>query len=253
MRLENTTAIVTGGASGLGRAAAGALAGAGAKVAILDFNAELAAKAAAEIGGLAVEVDVADEASVEAGVAQATKELGAARVVVNCAGIGSAARIVGREGKLSTELFARVIAVNLVGTYYVMSHAVRDMVALEPLEDGQRGVVVNTASAAYQDGQLGQAAYASSKGGVASLCLPAARELAQHGVRVCAIAPGLFDTPMMEGLPAETVAGITANVPFPHRLGRPEEFGALARHIVENDYLNGEVVRLDGATRLPPR
>lgn len=253
MNLEGMTVIVTGGGSGLGEATARVLAGAGAKISILDFEINKATKVANDIGGVAIKVDVGDAAQVEAAVAKTSTQLGAARAVINCAGIGVAARIVGRENKLSIDMFEKVIRVNLIGSYNVMSHALRDMMALEPLEDGARGVIINTASAAYQDGQLGQAAYAASKGGIASMCLPAARELAQHGVRVCAIAPGLFNTPMMESLPEETTNAIVSNIPYPRRLGAPSEFGALAKHIVENNYLNGEVIRIDGATRLPPR
>ncbi len=177
----------------------------------------------------------------------------APRIVVSCAGIANAARIVGREGKLSIDTFERVIRVNLIGTYVVMSHCARTMAALPLTDTGERGVIVNTASAAYQDGQFGQAAYAASKGGVASMCLPAARELAQSAIRVMAIAPGLFHTPMMEALPEETTAKIVANIPFPARLGHPEEFALMVAQIAENPYLNGEVIRLDAATRLPPR
>jgi len=254
MEINGQTTIVTGGGSGLGAATARHLASKGARVAIFDFDEVRGAEVAGEIGGRFVKVDVGDAAMVEAGVAATIAHFGTApRIVVNCAGIGSAARIVGREGKLSIDLFERVIRVNLIGSYNVMSHAARAMQGLDPLADGERGVIVNTASAAYEDGQLGQAAYAASKGGIASMCLPAARELAQTGIRVMAIAPGLFHTPMMEGLPPETTAKIAANVPFPARLGRPEEFGRMVGEIVEIAYLNGTVIRLDGAVRLPPR
>jgi NAD(P)-dependent dehydrogenase (short-subunit alcohol dehydrogenase family) len=173
--------------------------------------------------------------------------------VVNCAGIGLAARIVGREGKLSVDLFERVIRVNLIGTYNVMSYAAQAMMELPPLETTERGVIVNTSSAAWEDGQIGQSAYAASKGAIAAMCLPAAREFARAGIRVMAVAPGLFHTPMMEGLPPETTEAITANIPFPARLGDPAEFGLMVGQIVENPYLNGTVIRLDGAVRLPPR
>lgn len=253
MRIDGQTALVTGGASGLGAATARLLAEAGADVTILDFDGEKAAEVAAEIGGYSQGVDVTDEGAVAAGVSSAMARFGQApRIVVNCAGIGHAARIVNREGEVSTGLFKRVIAVNLIGTFNVMAYAAQAMMQLEPI-DGERGVIINTASAAYEDGQLGQTAYAASKGGIAAMCLPAARELARPGIRVCAIAPGLFHTPMMEGLPEETVAGIVANVPHPNRLGDPAEFARLARHIVENAYLNGTVIRVDGAVRLPPR
>ena len=249
MRIDGQTALVAGGGSGLGAATARRLARMGATVAVLDFAEDRARAVAEEIGGTAHPCDVSDEASVAAAVEAA----GPARIVVNCAGIADAARIVNRRGEVATELFRRVIGVNLIGTYHVTAHAVRLMAGLEPLAGGERGVVVNTASAAYQDGQVGQSAYAASKGAVAAMCLPLARELAGQGVRVCAVAPGLFATPMMEGLPPETVEGIVANVPFPARLGDPDEFALMVAQIVENPYLNGETIRLDAATRLPPR
>jgi NAD(P)-dependent dehydrogenase (short-subunit alcohol dehydrogenase family) len=172
---------------------------------------------------------------------------------VSCAGVGAAARIVGREGKTSFDVFQRTLSVNLFGTYNVMTHAARRMMETEPLEGGERGVIINTSSVAWQDGQLGQAAYAASKGAIASMCLPAAREFSQAGIRVAAIAPGLFHTPMMEGLPEEVVAQITADIPFPARLGDPGEYALLAEQIITNPYLNGTTIRLDGAMRLPPR
>lgn len=254
MLISGQGALVTGGASGLGRATARRLATLGANVAVLDYNEAGARAVADEIGGVGIQTDVSDAASVETGVARAADLLGAApRIVVNCAGVGLAARIVGREGKLSLDLFERTIRVNLFGTYTVMSHAARLMIGLDPLEGGERGVIVNTASVAWEDGQLGQAAYAASKGAIASLCLPAAREFAQHGIRVVAVAPGLFETPMMEGLPPEVAEKITANIPFPPRLGKPEEFALLAEQVVANPFLNGTTIRLDGAVRLPPR
>ncbi len=255
MDISGNVALVTGGGSGLGAATVRHLAGLGAKVAVLDYNAEAAEAVAAEVGGAACPADVSNEAAVQAAVEKAAADLGEApRIAINCAGLGLAARIVGREGKLSTDLFEKVMKVNLFGTYYVMSHTARLMQDLPAVhEDGERGVIVNTASAAYQDGQLGQAAYAASKGGVASMCLPAAREFAKTGIRVNAIAPGLFNTPMMESLPEETTQAIIANVPYPHRLGLPREYAMLVQHMIENAYLNGEVIRLDGATRLPPR
>lgn len=253
MNIDGQVAIVTGGASGLGAATARRLAAEGARVGILDFDAERAAGVAAEIGGHAVRTDVGDEASVEAAVAEIADKLGVPRVAVSCAGIGLAARIVGREGKLSTDLFEKTIRVNLMGTYFVMSHAARAMMALDPVETGERGVVVNTASIAFQDGQIGQSAYSASKGAIAAMCLPAAREMAKQGVRVMAIAPGLFNTPMMEGLPDETTAGIVANIPFPHRLGDPAEYAQMVSQIVANPYLNGTTIRLDAAVRLPQR
>lgn len=254
MQIEGQVALVTGGASGLGEATARHLAAQGADVAILDFDGDKAARVAAEIGGYSQQCDVSDEQSVASGVTSAMARFGQApRIAVSCAGIGVAARIVGREGKVSIDLFKRVISVNLLGTYHVMTYAAQAMMDLPPLEGGERGVIINTASAAYEDGQVGQAAYSASKGGVASMCLPAAREFARAGIRVMAIAPGLFYTPMMEGLPDETVAEIIRNIPFPDRLGRPEEFARLVGDIAENAYLNGTVIRLDGAVRLPPK
>ena len=197
--------------------------------------------------------DVADAASAEAALAEARAAHGVERVLVNCAGIGTAGRIVGRDGPLALEAFARVIRVNLIGTFNMLRLSAAAMSALEPLEDGERGVIVNTASIAAFEGQVGQAAYAASKGGVASLTLPAARELARAGVRVVTIAPGLFQTPMVAGLPPEVQQSLGASVPYPPRLGRPEEFAGLVEHVVENQYLNGEVIRLDGGLRMAPR
>jgi len=254
MQIDGQIAVVTGGGSGLGAATARHLSGRGARVAVLDYDLARAEAVAAEIGGLAVQADVGNADAGESPCAAIAKGLGGMpRIAVNCAGIGLAARIVGREGKLSIDLFERVIRVNLIGSYIVMSHAVRGMQAQDPLEGGERGVVINTASAAWQDGQVGQAAYSASKGGIASMCLPAARELAQSGVRVMAIAPGLFETPMMESLPPETSAKIIANIPFPARLGAAAEYGLMVAQIIENAYLNGTTIRLDGAVRLPPR
>lgn len=254
MQIEGQVALVTGGASGLGEATARYLAGRGADVVILDFNGDRAAEVAAQIGGYSQACDVSDPEQAAAGVTSAMARFGTApRIVVNCAGVGLAARIVGREGKTSLPLFRKVIEVNLIGTYNIMTFAVQAMMDLPPLETGERGVIVNTSSAAYQDGQVGQSAYAASKGAIAAMCLPLARELAKPGIRVNAIAPGLFNTPMMESLPEETTAQIVANIPFPARLGHPAEFGQMVAAIVENPYLNGEVIRLDGGTRLPPR
>lgn len=254
MQIDGQVAMVTGGGSGLGAATARVLAGQGAKVAVVDFDAARGADVADKIGGYAVQADVGDAASVRAAFSAIDTHFGTApRVAVNCAGIGLAARIVGREGKLAIDLFERVIRVNLIGTYNVMSYAVLGMQGLDPVGPEERGVIVNTASAAWQDGQVGQAAYSASKGGIAAMCLPAARELARSGIRVMAIAPGLFGTPMMQGLPQETIDGITANIPFPARLGNPAEFGQMVAQIVANPYLNGTTIRLDGAVRLPPR
>jgi NAD(P)-dependent dehydrogenase (short-subunit alcohol dehydrogenase family) len=254
MNISGQIALITGGGSGLGAATARHFAAQGARVAILDFDMTRAQAVAEEIGGIAVQADVGDEAAVGAAFDATVAHFGSApRIAVSCAGVGLAARIVGREGKMSFDVFEKTLRVNLFGTYNVMSHAAARMAALEPMEDGERGVVINTASVAYEDGQLGQAAYAASKGAIASMCLPAARELAQSGIRVVAIAPGLFLTPMMEGLPEEVTSKITANIPFPARLGAPAEYALLAEQIVGNRFLNGTTIRLDGAVRLPPR
>lgn len=254
MQIDGIGAIVTGGASGLGEATARQLAWQGANVAILDFDEARAGAVARDIGGLALQCDVSDEAAVRHCVEAARDWIGQpARAIVNCAGVGPAARIVDRDGKTSVALFRRVIEVNLIGAYNVMTFAVKALEAANPLKDGERGVIINTSSAACEDGQIGQTAYAASKGGIASMCLPGARELARSGIRVMAIAPGLFDTPMMRGLPAETVAGITNNIPFPARPGAPAEFARLAGDIIGNPYLNGTVIRLDGGARLAGR
>ncbi len=253
MELHGQSALVTGGGSGLGAATAAALAEAGARVAVLDRNAEAAAAIAARIGGFAATVDVTDPAGAEAALAAAEAALGPPRVLVNCAGIGTAGRILGRDGPLALEDFSRVIAVNLIGTFNMLRLAAARMSTLEPGTDGERGVVVNTASVAAYEGQVGQAAYAASKAGVVGLTLPAARELARSGVRVMTIAPGLIETPMFDGVPETLRQGLAASVPFPSRLGRPEEYAALVLHICANRYLNGEVIRLDGALRMAPR
>ncbi len=253
MDITGQIAVVTGGASGLGAATARRLAAEGAKVAILDFDAEGGAQMAADIGGIAIKTDVGDEASVAAAFDTVIADLGKPRIAVNCAGIAPAKRIVGREGALSIDAFERTIRVNLIGTFNVMSYAARAMMDQDALETGERGVVINTASIAYQDGQFGQSAYSASKGAIAAMCLPAAREMAKQGVRVMAIAPGLFGTPMMEGLPDDVTAGIVANIAFPHRLGDPAEYAQMVCQICENAYLNGTTIRLDGAVRLPQR
>ena len=254
MTLPFDTALVTGGASGLGRATARHLAGLGARVVVLDLNGERAAQTAAEFGGIGIGADVGNPEAVAEAFAAATQALGAApRIVVNCAGIGTAARILPRDGGLPIAEFERTLRINLIGTYSVLSHAAQGMSTLEPLADGARGVIINTASVAWQDGQIGQAAYAASKGGIASLTLPAARELARFGIRVMAIAPGLFETAMTQTLPEEVRSAISANIPFPSRLGAPEEYALLVEQIVTNPFLNGTVIRLDGAVRLQPR
>jgi NAD(P)-dependent dehydrogenase (short-subunit alcohol dehydrogenase family) len=253
MDVKGQAAIVTGGASGLGAATARTLAAAGAKVAVLDVNDDAAAGVARDIGGIAVHCDVADAASAEAAVAQAAATHGAARILVNCAGVGPAKRIVGRDGPMPLADYERVIRINLIGTFNMMRLAAATMQALPPLADGERGVIVSTASVAAFEGQVGQAAYASSKGGVAALTMPAAREFAQFGIRVLAIAPGIFGTPMLKALPQETQDSLGASVPFPKRLGSPSEYAALVMHCIHNSYLNGETIRLDGALRMAPR
>jgi NAD(P)-dependent dehydrogenase (short-subunit alcohol dehydrogenase family) len=253
MEIHGQAAIVTGGGSGLGAATARMLAEAGAKVAVLDVNDKAAAEVAIDVNGIAVHCDVADSAGTEAALAKAAADHGVARIVVNCAGIGTAKRIVGREGPMPLGEFERVVRINLVGTFNVMRLAAAAMQGLEPLADGERGVIVCTASVAAYEGQIGQAAYASSKGGVVSLVLPAAREFAQFGVRVNAIAPGIFLTPMLMGLTPQAQESLAASLPFPKKLGDPAQFAALVRHQIENRYLNGEVVRLDAALRMAPR
>jgi len=250
MDLNGTAALVTGSASGLGAATAQALAAAGAKVAILDVNGEAAAKMAASIDGLGLAADVTSEESVAAAIDQTVKAFGPLRVVVNCAGVGTAGRIVGRDGPMALTAFQRVININLIGTFNVLRLAAVQMSTQDPLADDERGVVVNTASVAAFEGQIGQAAYAASKGGIVALTLPAAREFARFGIRVNVIAPGIFHTPLLDTLPPEAQKALAADIPFPARLGRPEEFADAVLFAVRNRYLNGEVIRLDGATRM---
>ena len=253
MDIRGQAAIVTGGGSGLGAATAHMLAAAGGKVAILDVNERAAAELAIDINGIAIPCNVTDGAATEKALAKAAADHGPARIVVNCAGIGPAKRIVGRDGPMPLADFARVIDINLIGTFNVMRLAAAAMQPLEPLQDGERGIIVCTASVAAYEGQIGQAAYSASKGGIVSLTLPAARELARYGVRVVAIAPGIFETPMLQGLPQNVRESLAASVPFPPRLGRPEEYAALLLHLCRNPMINGEVVRLDGALRMAPR
>ncbi|MBF0305838.1 MAG: SDR family NAD(P)-dependent oxidoreductase [Alphaproteobacteria bacterium] len=253
MRVDGQAAVVTGAASGLGAATARALAGAGAKVALLDRNAEALAPLAAELGGVALACDVTDADGLAEAFDRAIQANGPLRLCVNCAGIVAGARIVGRDGPMPLDDFARVIQVNLIGTFNAMRLAAARMAGNEPLNEGERGVIVNTASIAAFEGQIGQAAYAASKGGVAALTLPAARELARSGVRVAAIAPGLFGTPMMAGLSDDVRKSLETKTPFPPRLGDPAEFAALVLHIAGNLMLNGCVLRLDGAIRLEPK
>lgn len=257
---KNVSAIVTGGASGLGAAAAHTLAENGVKVAILDYNREGGQALADKIGGVFCHCDVTSEVSVDVAIANARDAHGIERILVNCAGTAIAKRTVGREGKNGPivahdlQSFRRVVAVNLTGTFYMIAQCAAAMITLSPVTpDGERGVIVNTASIAAEDGQSGQVAYAASKGGIAAMTLPVARDLARDGVRVATIMPGLFDTPMFAELPQEKRQALGASVPFPSRLGQPQEYAALVKHICENGMLNGVCIRLDGALRLAPR
>jgi NAD(P)-dependent dehydrogenase (short-subunit alcohol dehydrogenase family) len=255
MRIEGKTFIVTGGASGLGRAAAEALLGAGANVVILDVNAETGAAAERALGKSArfAQADVSNEDQVKAATALAVEAFGGLHGVVNAAGIGPAAKVLGKNGPHALDLFEKTIRVNLIGTFNVIRLAAAVISQNTPDESGERGVIINTASIAAFDGQIGQPAYAASKGGIVALTLPIAREFASLGIRVVTIAPGIFDTPLLAGLPEPARVSLGQQVPFPSRLGRPAEYGALAKHIVENEMLNGEVIRLDGALRMAPR
>ena len=248
MNIQGHSAIVTGGGSGLGEAVARELARLGASVAVLDINAANAQRVAADIGGLGL------AASLTAALDAAEAAHGTARIVMNIAGIGTARRVVGKDGQPAPlEDFERVIRVNLVGTYNVVRLTAARIIKLAPLADGERGFMLMTASVAAYDGQVGQEAYAASKGGIVSMTLPLARDLSQHGIRVCSVAPGLFATPLMQQLPEEVQQSLAASIPFPKRLGAPAEFASLAAHIVTNGHLNGEVIRLDGALRMAPR
>ena len=253
MNLQGKGAIVTGGASGLGAATAAELAGAGAKVTIFDLNAEAGERHAAEIGGAFARVDVRREEDVLAGIETATGLAGDINVLVNCAGIAIGEKTTGRGGPHSLESFTRTITINLIGSFNAIRLVATRMLENAPHEDDERGVIINTASVAAFDGQIGQVAYSASKGGIVGMTLPIARDLAQSGIRVCTIAPGLFHTPMMDGLPENVQTALAAMVPFPKRLGKAGEYAALARHICENTMLNGEVIRLDGAIRMQPR
>ena len=251
---ENTAVVVSGGASGLGGAVVRGFAAAGAQVGIFDLNEDAGQAMAAEVGGAFAKVDVSNPDSVAEGFKTLRAVHGQERVMVNCAGIGPASKTVTRDGPHDPAMFAKVIGVNLVGTFNCASQSAAGMVGADPVtSDGERGVIVNTASVAAFDGQIGQLAYAASKGGVVGMTLPMARDLSREGVRVVTIAPGLFKTPLLEGLPQEVQDSLGAQVPFPSRLGDPAEYAAMARHIVENSMLNGEVIRLDGAIRMAPR
>ncbi|MFZ1993231.1 MAG: SDR family NAD(P)-dependent oxidoreductase [Solirubrobacteraceae bacterium] len=255
MKIDGSGALVAGGASGLGEATVRHLHGAGAHVVIADLNAERGAALAAELGERAsfAHADVTQPDTVEAAVAQAARAQGGLRICVCCAGIGHGERVAGRRGAHALEPFEKVIAVNLIGTFNVLRLAAAAMLGNEPRDSGERGVCINTASIAAFDGQIGQVSYAASKGGIVGMTLPAARDLAVGGVRVCTIAPGTFETPLLGELSADTQRALGEAVPFPSRLGQPSEYAALAAHIVSNQMLNGEVIRLDGALRMPPR
>ncbi|MGE0340395.1 MAG: SDR family NAD(P)-dependent oxidoreductase [Xanthobacteraceae bacterium] len=253
MDVKGHAALVTGGGSGLGAATAAALAAAGAKVALLDVNLEAAQAHAAKIGGIAIKCDVSDSDSAVAAVKEAREKQGIARVLINCAGIGTPKKILGRDGPQPLADFDRVIRINLIGSFNLLRLFAADLQNAEALTDGERGVCISTASVAAYEGQIGQAAYAASKGGIVGLTLPAARELAQFGIRVLAIAPGIFLTPMLLGLSEEVQRSLAASVPFPKLLGKPEQYASLAMEMVRNTYLNGEVVRIDGSLRMAPK
>jgi NAD(P)-dependent dehydrogenase (short-subunit alcohol dehydrogenase family) len=250
MNVDGQSAVVTGGASGLGEATARMLAAKGAKVAILDLNEERGNQVAKDIGGIFAVCDVIDEISLQAALDTVKNQHGAGRLLVNCAGIAAASRVVGRNGPHNLEMFTKIITVNLIGTFNATRLFGVDASQLEPLEDGERGVIIMTASVAAFDGQIGQAAYTASKGGIHSMTLPIAREFANFGVRVCTIAPGILLTPLMDVLPEEAQVSLAASVPFPARLGKADEYASLALHIFENCYINGETIRLDGALRM---
>ena len=255
MKLKDAVAVITGGGSGLGEATARDFVASGAKVVLLDLPNSPGAKLAESLGGAALfaPTDVASEKETAGAIASAVDRFGTVHVAVNCAGIGKAQRTISKDGPHSLELFSRVIQVNLIGTFNVIRLAAAQMAKNAPNEDGERGVIINTASIAAYDGQIGQAAYSASKGGVVGMTLPIARDLSSSGIRVCTIAPGTFDTPMLATLPEPARKALGAAIPFPSRLGHPAEYAALARHIVENVMLNGETIRLDGALRMAPR
>lgn len=254
MEIKGMAAVVTGGGSGMGAETARHLAKAGAKVAVLDINKANADAVAKEIGGIAFECDVTNEASAKAALDGAKAANGSLRILMNCAGIAPGARVVGKDGPHDLGFFTKVITVNLIGTFNMLRLAATEMSVLDVLnETGERGVIINTASVAAYEGQIGQAAYSASKGGVVGMTLPAARELARFGVRVVTIAPGLIGTPMLMGMPQDVQDSLVATTLFPKRLGKPEEFSRLALHVVENAMINGETIRLDGAVRLAPK
>ena len=253
MDIKGHTAIITGGASGLGAATAQAFVNAGAKIALLDINLAAAQQTADRLGGIAVKCDVTDEKSATDALSEVQKKYGVGRILVNCAGVGPPKRIVGRDGPMPLADYKKVIEINLIGTFNMMRLFAAGLSKAEPLDGGERGVIISTASVAAFEGQIGQAAYSSSKGGVVALTMPAAREFAQFGIRVMTIAPGIFHTPMLAALPEDAQKSLGASVPFPARLGRPEEYADLALFIVRNGYMNGETIRIDGALRMAPR
>jgi NAD(P)-dependent dehydrogenase (short-subunit alcohol dehydrogenase family) len=253
MQVATQSALVAGGGSGIGAAVARRLAGAGARVAVLDVNLGGAKAVAQEFGGLALPCDIASADSAEQAVAAARAAHGPARILVNCAGVLSPGRILGKDGPLPLDAFRRVIEVNLIGAFNLLRLAAADMAKLDPLADGERGVVINTSSIAAYEGQIGQIAYATSKAGMAGMTLPAARDLARHGIRVLSVAPGLVATPMLTNLPQEMQDALAQSIPFPQRLADPAEVARLVQHMIENVMLNGEVIRLDGALRMPPK
>jgi len=253
MQIEGCSAIVTGGASGLGAATAEALVSAGAKVTLLDINIDLARETAAKLGAHAICCDVSDETAVLDAIAEAQAKNGGTRILVNCAGIGPPKRIVGRDGPMPLKEFEQVIRVNLIGTFNMIRLVGAEMQKLEPLADGERGIIVSTASVAAYEGQIGQSHYAASKGGIVALNIVVAREFAQFGIRSMVVAPGIFHTPLLGGLPEEAQQSLSAAIPFPKRLGKPEEYAAMVLTCVTNRYLNGETIRIDGAIRMQPR
>ncbi len=253
MKISGHSAIVTGGASGLGAATAEAIAGAGGKVALFDMNAEKGEALAKKLGGVFCNVNVADEASVSAGVDKTVAAIGAPRILVNCAGVAIGEKTVGKNGPHKLDSYRRVIEINLIGTFNCIRLVAAKMEGLDPLDDGERGVIINTASVAAFDGQIGQAAYSASKAGVVGMTLPIARDLMNIGVRCNTIAPGIFWTPMMAGMDQKVQDALAAMVPFPKRLGKPEEYASLALEIIRNVMMNGETIRLDGAIRMQPK
>ena len=256
---ESVVAVITGGASGLGAATARQLAAKGVKVALFDMNAEKGESLASELGGIFCKVDVTSEEQVDAAFAKSREALGQERILINCAGTGNAVKTASRDKATGEpkhfplDAFERIIQINLIGTFRCIAKSAKGMLNLEPLADGERGAIVNTASVAAQDGQMGQASHSASKAGVVGMTLPIARDLANEGIRVNTILPGIFDTPLLQGAPENVRAALGASVPFPRRLGSPDEFAALAELMVTNGYFNGESVRLDGAIRMAPR